>query len=88
MTRHYSVTEIARLTGVSPQYIRFCIKQGRIAAKKIGGVWIIKKEEKERLVRRKQILLRYRENKLRKEALEEDSGEITSTNYILPSINP
>jgi len=85
MSRHYSVTEIAKYTGVSPQYIRYSIAKGRIKARKLGGIWISNREERDRLVRRKKILLDYRAKKMIKE-IEEDSGEVQRTNYILPSV--
>lgn len=36
-----SVSEAAELSGYTPQHIRLLIRQGLIAARRAGGIWLI-----------------------------------------------
>lgn len=44
----FSVTNVAKIIGVSPQAIRKAIRCGRIRAKKVGYCWIIYETELEK----------------------------------------
>lgn len=45
----YSVNHIAKLVGADPQHIYYLLRRGELRASKKGRVWIISREELERL---------------------------------------
>ncbi|MCE2727152.1 MAG: helix-turn-helix domain-containing protein [Planctomycetaceae bacterium] len=46
-----SVTEAARIAGVSPAYVRLMAARGQIRGEKIGGSWVVLREDLARFVR-------------------------------------
>lgn len=41
----WSVTKLAEKAGVTPQAIRFALKEGKMEARKIGNSWVIPDSE-------------------------------------------
>ena len=42
---YMTVTEYAKLKGVSRQYVRWLAKKGKIKAEKLGKAWVINKDQ-------------------------------------------
>ena len=46
-----SVAEAARIAGVSPAYVRLMAAKGQVRGEKIGGSWVVLREDVARFVR-------------------------------------
>lgn len=52
---YYSASELAKKAGLSRQMINHDIKEGKIRAVKFGGSYIIKKDEGDQYLRRREL---------------------------------
>lgn len=57
-----SLADAAEMYGFSPDYLRNLVNKGRLAARKIGGVWITTTEDVEAYINSRQQRGRFRDD--------------------------